>query len=159
MSSDCAKWEEALSAFVDGQAEPAEAEGVALHLKECRVCARQVRWLKAAKASLQALPQPAMPADLKASLLRAARPKEPAPAAAWRRLREALRTPAGYGLTAAFAAACAVLVLDPRPSEELALDDALAAHDAYALTMPAASPETLYASLSEPMSEGDADEL
>lgn len=159
MKNDCAKWEEALSAFVDGQAEPAEAEAVGLHLKTCPDCARQLRWLKAAKAGLQALPQPAMPADLKAALLRAVRPKEPALAAAWRRLQEAFRTPAGYGMSAAFAAACAVLVFNTGPAEELALEDALAAHSAYALTMPASSPETLYASLSEPVTEGETDEL
>ncbi len=137
--------EELLTAFADGAATSDEAARVSRHLESCADCARELRWLKAGKAALAALPRPALPPELRAVLMNEAKKRQRT------RLKEFLSwlteasLPRGLGL--AFAAAT-VFLLAGR-SEEVPLEDLLAAHEEYAATLPAAPRESSFWEVSD----------
>ncbi len=152
---NCDKIEELLNAYVDQQAGPGEQAQVALHLAECPACLRQARWLSAAKAAIAAVPFPDCPPDLGRGILARMRDQS-ASALPW------YRRGAVFWKGAAFAAAAGVLAvtrLALTPSEELALDEALAAHGEYSLTLPGACREELYANWSAHLAKGAGDGL
>lgn len=139
-----------LAAYSDGEASPKEKRVVDGHLKDCPACVRELRWLGAMSAGLKALPEPAVPAGLTDDLLRLARQRRPRELSFWEALRLTWRMPAGLGLASAVALGIGVLVFTQFLSEgkeEISLDEVLAAHSRYALTMPAADRETLYTEL------------
>lgn len=162
-----------LSAYADGQAAPQEAAAVSAHLPGCEGCRRQLRWIRAMKTGM-ARASVEMPADLRAALLAEARRRgapevesalkarggHPPPSEPERRLEEipsfweAWRlswrlTAAGVASAAALATAVIVFNGVRAGTEEVALDGLLEAHRSYALTMPAADAELVYADLGE----------
>ncbi len=149
--------EEILTAYADGRCAPAERERVSAHLQSCADCRGQLRWLGAMKASLASLPAPRAPRELTDSLRRQARLAAGRKRARRRRERWQAWTAwgstgraAGLGLAAGLAAAAvAVMLRVGEPSETVSLDDMLAAHRAYALTMPLTSQETVMSGLAD----------
>lgn len=142
-----------LTAYADGRCSAAERERARRHLQACAACRGQLRWLQAMKAALAGLPAPRAPEDLLESLRRQARESARRKSA---RLRRggwrgwlAPRRAAGAGLAAGLAAALLLAVRGFMPAETVSLDDMLAAHRAYALTMPLASRETLLSGLAD----------
>lgn len=139
-----------LEAYADGEASPRQKETVNRHLDHCPACARELRWLKAMKGGLESLPEPPIPAGLTEDLLRLARGRRQGTS-----FGEALRRfwqegPAWRGLAPAMALATGLVILSrffSAGTEKMDIGDVLAAHARYALTMPAADRETLYAGL------------
>lgn len=152
---NCTEIEELLGAYVDRQTLPGEEAQVALHLAECPSCLRQARWLSAAKAGIAALPAVEVPADLGAGIL-ARMKQERAMPMPWYRSVGPIWKGAAF---AAVAGVLAVTRLALVPSDELPLDEALAAHDEYALTLPGACREELYADWSARRAKGAGDDL
>jgi len=158
---------EALSAYLDGEAEAPEARALAAHMEECSPCRSRINVLKALKAAVSAaVPVPPMPDDLRRALQGMVRRPEPW----WKRIIEE----AGAGLMRPAAALsfsmAAVLALtwvvrnrrDERRLDELPVETLLAAHNQYALTMPLAAEERIIAELpveSDDDSAGGADAL
>lgn len=150
----CRDWEEILSAWVDGRAEDQERRRLERHLQDCSGCRAQARWLKAMKGSVAALTAPAFPPEAKAALIMEARRAAPQRAAEKTRgrLLAGFWPPraAGFGAAAAFAAAALVVALRVSDGPEtVSVDDMLAAHRQYELTMPLASQEAGLAGLVE----------
>ena len=162
---ECEWMREAIESYAAGRLGAEETERLEAHLKACPDCGRELRWVRALKAGVRAVPRPALPADLRAELMRmareaaASRASEPLPWYA--ALRLSWRAAAGLGFASAFAAAAAFLVLG-RPgagAEELSLDEVLVAHGRYELTMPAADREAIFADLGVRLSrEGEGHE-
>lgn len=168
----CEEIRRTLSAYADGQASPEEAAAVSAHLPGCAVCDRQLRWIRAMKAGVSR-EKTEMPADLRAALLAEARrrgvpevesalkargahpPPEPARRPAetlslWEAWRLSWRlTAAGVASAAALATAAIVFNGVRAGTEEVPLDGLLEAHRSYALTMPSADAELVYADLGE----------
>jgi anti-sigma factor RsiW len=99
---------------------------------------------------LRSLPEPSAPAGLTEELLRLARRRRERTPSFWEALRLTWRIPAATGLASAMALGAGFLVFTrflSAGAEELSLNEVLAAHSRYALTMPAADRETLYAGL------------
>ena len=115
--------------------------------------------MRGLKAVVRGAHRPAMPADLRAELLRKAREvsrarrAETAPSG-W---RLSWRWAAGFGFASAFAAAAAVLAFGrfATGTEELSLDEVLAAHSRYELTMPAADRDAIFTGLGLRLSQGE----
>jgi anti-sigma factor RsiW len=153
--------EETLSALADGRCSPAEEKELRGHLAACADCRRALRWLQAGKAALAGMPAAKAPPELKASLLaaaaEAARRKK---ARAWSRRWDALKAwltprPVGFGLAAGLAACAVTLVVRAgRPAETVSLDEMLAAHRTYALTMPLNNAETTLTGLADALAGG-----
>jgi len=155
--SACQEFVESLTAYADGRASEAEAREVSRHLEGCGACARELRWMKAGKAALGALPRPALPPELRAALLKEAAKRRGSPLRGFWAWLASPRVGAPVGL--AFAAAAALLMLRHyRGAEEIPLEDMLAAHEEYALTMPAAAQDVLYLQLGVRV-EGGSDDL
>jgi anti-sigma factor RsiW len=149
---------ESLTGFVDGRLDERARAALARHLDFCENCRGQVRWLRSVKAAAAGAPAPAMPADLKDGLLAQARAAAVRKAQRRRRERWAwLLRPApvaGFGLAAGFAAALVALaVRSSAPETVVPLDDMLAAHRAYELTMPLNS-ETAVTGLADALAGG-----
>ena len=146
---ECERMKDMLEPYAGGSLAPAEAALVEAHTQNCPACARQLRWISAMKTSLRALPRPAIPEDFRAQLMKQARSQ----CRGWRDYLEGWRTSwkmaTGLGFASAFAAAAAVLVFTHFSSggEEIFLDEVLAAHTRYSLTMPAANRDALFAGL------------
>lgn len=157
---NCLEKMEQLNAWVDGKAAEDEKLFIERHLDSCAGCRGQVRWLKAMKAALAGAPAPAIPGELKALLMREARGAARRKAA--RGLRRRLgawlepRPWAGLGLAAGLAAAAVALMLRASGGREeiVSVDDMLAAHRGYALTMPLANYETGLSGLAEALAGG-----
>lgn len=142
----CADKRDALTAYADGRCAAAEAAALEGHLAGCSGCRAELDWQKSAKAALARLPLPPMPAGLKDELRALARDAQAARRRrAWKRRWEAvvdlLRPRAGLGLAAGLAAAMLAFALRPAPEEAIPLEEMLAAHRAYAMSMPLAAPE------------------
>jgi anti-sigma factor RsiW len=152
---NCREMTDTLTGLVDGRLSLAEKAQTSRHLAACADCRGQVRWLTAMKAAAAAVPAPAMPAGLKAGLLAEARAASRRKTARrWRERLAALLRPApamGFGLAAGLAAAAVVLVLrvGGEPTETVSVDEMLAAHRAYALTMPLNNQETTLTGLAD----------
>lgn len=149
---------ESLTGFVDGRLGAREHAALARHLDFCENCRGQVRWLRAVKAAAGKTPPPPMPLGLKDGLLAQAREAAARKKQRQRRERWAwLLRPApmaGFGLAAGFAAALVVLaVRGSAPETVVPLDDMLAAHRAYELTMPLNS-ETTVTGLADALAGG-----
>ena len=163
---ECERMRESLESYAAGRLSPAEASRLEAHLQGCPACARELRWVRTLKAVVRGVPRPAIPADLRAELMRQARAlsesgerrlgKDGAPlrAAAW---RFSWRLAAGVGFASAFAAAAAVLVFGrlSAGTEELTLDEVLEAHSRYELTMPAADRDAIFTGLGLRLSQGE----
>src|SRR5437016_817820 len=67
---NCQDMQELLSGYADGQVDGREKRLVERHLEGCAVCRRGLRLAEAIKSAMGALPQPALPADLKENLRR-----------------------------------------------------------------------------------------
>jgi len=153
---ECDRMRDWIEPYAAGRLAAEEAERLETHLKACSVCARELRWAQTLKAAVRALPGPAIPDDLRTDLLRqaraAARPGlgESLPgknSASWiDSLSLSWRMVAGLGFASAFAAAAAIMLFRSG-SESLTLDEVLAAHSRYELTMPGANREAIYADL------------
>lgn len=137
---------EALSAYLDRQASPAEARDILAHLEKCGACGSRLKVMKAMKAAVaSAVDVPPMPEDLRRALEGLAPHREPG----WRRFLDELA--AGWRRPAAAAAlslaAVLVMVWAARRSadrqRELPVEMLLAAHDQYALTVPLAAEERI----------------
>jgi len=150
---ECERTRESLESYAAGRLDPAQASRLEAHLQHCPACAKELRWLRSLKAVVRGVPRPAMPAELRAELMRRARksaPERPTWCFSW-------RWAAGLGFASAFAAA-AVLVFG-RPStgtEELTLDEVLEAHSRYQLTMPAADRDSIFTGLGLRLSQQEA---
>ena len=157
---NCSEMMERLNAWVDGGATARESAAVRLHLSSCAGCRGQVRWLKAMKTAVAGVAAAPMPAELKALLRRQAREAAGRKAGRrWpRRLVELLqpRPLAGLGLAAGLAAAAVVLVIrsSDGPVETVPVQEMLAAHRSYVLTMPLANQETGLSGLAEALAGG-----
>lgn len=147
----CRSLEEALGAYADGRATASERAAVDRHLPGCADCRRQLRWLQALTAATAGLPAEPMPADLKAELLgRARQASRRKTARKWRERLAALLRPAPMvGFAAGLAAVAVAFVLRGGPTETVPLDEMLAAHRAYAMTMPLTSQETMLSELTD----------
>ncbi len=149
----CEQAREFLESLAAGRLEPKQAAEVQAHVKGCAACGRELQWIEALKTSVRSVPRPAMPADLRADLLRLA--GQPRGWRSWFGERFSWQMTAGVGF--AFAAAAAFLVFRNSlsgPREEIALSDVLAAHNRYELTMPAADREAIYSDLSKQLAQG-----
>lgn len=151
---------ETLSAFADGEARPWEAAAARRHEQGCAACRARLASLRAAKAALAGYQAPEMPAELRASLRRLARPARRSLISRLSGLASPRARPAG---AAALAAACWALLLWARdagllrrpiglPAEVLA-----AAHYQYALTLPLAPAEDLSSELPPALASADAE--
>lgn len=139
-----------LAAYADGEASSAEMRAVGRHLEGCGPCSLELRWMAAVSGRLSSLPEPSMPAGLTEKLLNLARRRSGSEPSFWEALRSTWRMPAGAGMASAMALGAGFLVFTrflSAGSEELSLNEVLSAHGRYALTMPAADRETLYAGL------------
>jgi anti-sigma factor RsiW len=155
---ECKEFRERVTAFVDGEA--ADKRSVLeSHAAACRDCRLELRWAKALKAASAGRARAQAPAGLKESLkseLRrqqaSGRPLEgPSFLEAWRMSWRL--SMAGLATAGALAAGTLVLVQYRAGLEEIPLDDLLDAHRRYALTMPAADAEAIYAGMSEDLSD------
>lgn len=151
----CERMDELLSALADDELDAREALVVERHLQGCRACREKARRLSALKGAVRRAAAEDAPDGLKDALFAAAgrrRAAAPAPArpAPWALAPR-------WGLAAAFAAAAVAVVVVARPRDEtVPLDFMLAAHDAYAMTMPLAPVEALTPDLAERLaSQGD----
>ncbi len=138
-----------LAAYADGEASSEEMRAGSRHLEGCASCARELRWMAAMSAGLRSVPEPTMPAGLTDELLGLARRRRGREPSFWGALLT-WRMPAGAGLASAMALGAGFFVFTrflSAGAEELPLNEVLAAHSRYALTMPAADRETLYAGL------------
>jgi anti-sigma factor RsiW len=165
---ECERMRESLESYAAGRLAPAEASRLEAHLQGCPACARELRWVRVLKAAVRGVPRPAIPAELRAELMRQARAaslsrsgerlpgKDGAPGRAAHHFY--WRWAAGLGFASAFAAAAAFLALGrfSAGAEELSLDEVLEAHSRYELTMPAADREAIFTDLSLRLSRGDA---
>lgn len=70
---NCHEIEIELSAYLDGELNPAEAESVEAHLAECERCRGQLEQLRAARAAFRALAPTAATATLRRQVMSAAR--------------------------------------------------------------------------------------
>lgn len=147
---NCRDLKEVLTAYADGEASPEEARRLEGHLRGCASCRASLKLERALKAGIAAAGAPAMPADLKADLLRRARRSVPAPRPVF-----SWRWPAGLGLGAAFAAATALIFMRSMPEDAVPVEALLAAHRQYELTLPAAAREELSADLPQRLAEAD----
>jgi len=142
-----------LAAYADGACPPAERGRVRAHVESCAECRGQLRWQDAMKAALAALPAPRAPAQLKEALRREARLADRRKAARLRRRRWAAwlapRRAATIGLAAGLAAVAALALRPAASAETVSLDEMLAAHRAYALTMPLTSQEIVLTGLAD----------
>ncbi len=115
----------------------------------------ELRWQRAMKTVLAGFAAPALPAETKALLLAQARQASRRKSARlWRAWFGELWRPrraAGFGLAAGLAAAVVVVLLKTGdgPTETIALNDMLAEHRAYVLTMPLADHETVLSGLTD----------
>jgi len=148
---ECDRMREWLESYADGQATAEETAQVVRHLQACPACSRQLRWIQALKASVRAVPRPALPADLRAELLRQASSSRGPAGSEWLdSLRLSWKMAAGFGFASAFAAAAGFVAFNrffSSGTEALSLDEVLVAHGRYELTMPAADREAIYAGL------------
>ncbi|MCX5794092.1 MAG: zf-HC2 domain-containing protein [Elusimicrobia bacterium] len=152
---ECDRMRESLESYAAGRLPAAEASRLEAHLQVCPACSRELRWVRVLKAAVRGVPRPALPADLRAALMRQARAAaQPRPAwlESW---RFSWRLAAGFGCASAFAAAVAVLAVSrfSTGTEELSLDEVLEAHSRYELTMPAADRDALFTGLSLRLSQ------
>ncbi|MBI5241480.1 MAG: zf-HC2 domain-containing protein [Elusimicrobia bacterium] len=149
----CERMRGCIEDYAAGKLPAGEAAALEAHLKDCAACGRELRWVRVLKAGISAGPRPALPPELRESLMRMAREfslsrsgerlpgKDGVPwLAAW-------RAAAGLGLATACAAALLVFGRPGAEGEALSLDEALAAHSRYELTMPAADREAVFADL------------
>ena len=157
---DCDRMKEWLEPYAAGQLTGEPEARLKAHLEACPACAKELRWAMALKASVRAQPRPALPKDLRDELMRQA-------AAAGRvrwsfpgwldSLRFSWRLAAGFGLASACAAAAGLLFFSrfaTAGSREISLDEVLAAHSRYRLTMPAADRDGIFADLGPRLAEG-----
>jgi len=154
---DCDRMRESFEPYAAGKLGAEDAARLEAHVRSCPACGRQLRWVTTLKAAVRSAPRPAMPAELRVALLRqaraAVRPQEaPArPRPGWLdSLRLSWRAAAGFGFASAFAAGAAFLVFgrfSAAGTEGLSLDEVLAAHSRYELTMPAADREAIFVDL------------
>ena len=160
---ECELMRESLESYAAGRLAGEEAVRLEAHLKGCPACGRELRWVRILKAGVRGAPLPALPADLRAELMRQAAAfgaSRQAAAPSWRSRFEswrlAWRLAAGLGFASAGAAAAAFLVLGRfgAGTEELSLDEVLVAHSRYELTMPAADREAIFADLGLRLSQG-----
>ncbi|MBI5209073.1 MAG: zf-HC2 domain-containing protein [Elusimicrobia bacterium] len=150
----CSGFEVILSAYADGEATPLERRRLEEHLAGCKACGVRLAIILKSKGILAAMPAPAAPPDLKASLLRAAASVD-APASglgrapsrrgqARRGLRETLLglwddAFPRYGLAFGLAAFLVVGVwFQKRQDEPVPIDLMIAAHRQYSLAQPLA---------------------
>lgn len=156
---NCGEMTDTLTAFVDGYLDGAEGAAVKEHLSACAGCRGQVRWLEAMKVAAKAVPAPTIPGELKATLLKEARQ-----ASRRKRARAMSRWLAGLwpasalrvGVAAGLATAAVAVMLRSGggPGETVPVDDMLAAHRAYAMTMPLTSQETTLSGLVDALAGG-----
>ena len=159
---ECERMRESFESYAAGRLSPAEASQLEAHLKGCPACARELRWMRALKVVVRGVSRPAIPADLRAELMRQARAlsglrEAASPRAGWlESWRFSWRLAAGFGFASAFAVAVAVLVLGRFSSgtEELSVDEVLDAHSRYELTMPAANRDAIFTDLGLRLSQG-----
>lgn len=151
MTMECRRAREVVEDYAAGRLPAAEAADLEGHLKGCSACGRELRWVQALKAGVRSGPRPALPPELRERLMRmareasAARDSERLPWYA--ALRFSWRAAAGLGLATACAAALLVFKGTGAEGEALSLDEALAAHSRYELTMPAPDREAVFADL------------
>ncbi len=132
---NCQEMQEKIGAFADGEASPREAWDVDRHLDACRACRRSLRLALSLKAAIRRAPSPALPAELRASLLKEAALAEPSRKSAGSRI---LR-PLGFGLATAMAfGALALVVRFWAAEDEVPMEVILAAHEDYERTRPLA---------------------
>lgn len=149
---NCREMTDLMTGLADGRLAPLERAAATRHLDACAACRGQVRWQRALKAAAAGVPVPAMPAGLKEGLLIQARAASRRKTARrWRERLSALLRPAPLGFGLAMAAAAVVLVVRAggEPTETVSLDEMLAAHRAYALTMPLNNHETTLTGLAD----------
>ena len=96
--------DELLSAYLDGEATPAEAAQVASHLRDCVPCRRRLVDLNEARAAVRALPMLEMPIHL-----------VPAPERGGRHRRWPLAAGAAAAMVAAVLAVASALGPPPEP--------------------------------------------
>jgi anti-sigma factor RsiW len=126
------------------------------HIQVCPACARQLRWVSTLKAAVRGAPRPALPAELRAELMKKAREAGALHTSWLDSWRFSWRWAAGFGFASAFAAVVAVLVFGrfSTGTEELSLDEVLEAHSRYQLTMPVADREAIFTDLGLQLSQG-----
>jgi anti-sigma factor RsiW len=151
MTMECRRMQDAIEDYAAGRLPADEAAALEAHLAGCAACGRELRWVSALKSGVRSGPRPALPPELRASLMRMAREASSSRGAEslpwFAALRLSWRAAAGLGFATACAAALLVLGRPGADGEELSLDEALAAHSRYELTMPAAGREAVYADL------------
>lgn len=145
---NCRDLRDVLTAYADGEASAEEARRVERHLAFCASCRARLKLEGALKGAVSAAGAPAMPADLKAYLLRRARRGAHAlqPAFPW-------KWPAGIGLGFAFAAATAAIFVRSMPEEAVPVEALLAAHRQYELTMPATARDEIASGIPRRLAE------
>jgi len=74
----CTERQEALQDYLAGELSPAEASLIEAHARECASCARDLAAYRALFSALPAIPDPPVPADLHAQVVRAVLPPQPA---------------------------------------------------------------------------------
>ena len=151
MTMECRRAREVVEDYAAGMLPAAEAADFEGHLKGCAACGRELRWVQALKAGVRSGPRPALPPELRERLMRMAREASVSPGRgglAWlESFRLSWRAAAGLGLATACAAALLVFKGPGPDGEALSLDEALAAHSRYELTMPAPDREAVFADL------------
>ncbi|MFH1723569.1 MAG: zf-HC2 domain-containing protein [Elusimicrobiota bacterium] len=176
---------ESLSAYIDGEAAPGEAGLVKTHLDGCARCRLTLRTLRTGKASLRALPVPAMPSDLRAVLgslaprplgrgaqaWKGSAPRR-GPAATpeaggfWRTVVREVRAGLAHPVSAlSFAAVASVALFFwargsgmLMPRLDLPADLLMAAHNQYALTVPLAPADKILTDLPRQLAAAGAEE-
>lgn len=143
--------EEALSAYLDGEAFGPERVGIDRHLGDCSSCRARLRLLGRLQATLRLQAVAEMPSDLRRSL-QGLVPSAPShgpldvPAASlWGALRSNCRWPVLAGVGGA--AALALLFWPLRGRGAVPVELLLAAHRQYAVTLPLAQTECLASGL------------
>ncbi|MBI4387368.1 MAG: zf-HC2 domain-containing protein [Elusimicrobia bacterium] len=141
--------EDVLSAYADGELDPARRARVDAHVSGCGSCKTTVRLFARFKEGLRSEAAPEMPASLRRSLEEMVGARD-APTG-W---LDRLASSNFVWRRAVVAALCACAVLAAAlwrgsvfGDVEVPMDLVLAAHDRYALTMPLASQETILARL------------
>jgi anti-sigma factor RsiW len=162
MSKDCQDMGQLLEAYADEEVTAAERKIVSLHVHSCPLCRKKLRWIEATKASLRGVAAPAMPADLKRTLLdEAARHRRAKEVPGFLgRLQGIWHTrPWEIGFAAAFAATALIVAarLSVGETVVLPLDSVLAAHNDYVRTMPLSSQDQLLPEVADRIDAGEGE--
>ena len=121
---------ELLSAFMDGELNPAETAGVKAHVESCADCKSELHELHALKSSLQSLPAREMPAELRVEIRQEAETKL---VPAWKKWALAPRIfiPATGFALALLSAGLWIWQNSPNGDDAIPVESLIAAHHRY----------------------------